>query len=47
MTESLCYLIPVFLLAQLAVHQEFKGLGLGKVALVNALEYFHNIKNFS
>lgn len=37
------YPIPVFLLAQLAVHQEFKGLGLGKVALVNALEYFHNI----
>lgn len=37
------YPIPVFLLAQLAVHKEFKGLGLGKVALVNALEYFYNI----
>lgn len=37
------YPIPVFLLAQLAVHNEFKGLGLGKVALVNALEYFYNI----
>lgn len=37
------YPIPVFLLAQLAVHNEFKDLGLGKVALVNALEYFHNI----
>lgn len=37
------YPIPVFLLAQLAVHSEFQGLGLGKVALVNALEYFHNI----
>ncbi|MDO8346232.1 MAG: GNAT family N-acetyltransferase [Cellvibrio sp.] len=37
------YPIPVFLLAQLAVHNEFKGLGLGKVALVNALEYFYKI----
>lgn len=37
------YPIPVFLLAQLAVHKEFKGVGLGKVALVNALEYFYNI----
>lgn len=37
------YPIPVFLLAQLAVHNEFKGMGLGKVALVNALEYFYNI----
>lgn len=37
------YPIPVFLLAQLAVHKEFKGFGLGKVALVNALEYFYNI----
>ena len=37
------YPIPVFLLAQLAVHKEFKGLGLGKVALVNALEYFYKI----
>lgn len=37
------YPIPVFLLAQLAVHNEFKGMGLGKVALVNALQYFHNI----
>ena len=37
------YPIPVFLLAQLAVHNEFKGLGLGKVALVSALQYFYNI----
>lgn len=37
------YPIPVFLLAQLAVHKEFQGMGLGKVALVNALKYFHNI----
>ena len=37
------YPIPVFLLAQLAVHCEFKGMGLGKVALVSALQYFYNI----
>lgn len=30
---------PVFLLAQLAVHKEFHGNGLGKVSLIKALEY--------
>jgi len=33
------YPIPVFLLAQLAVHQSFHGSGLGKVCLIQALEY--------
>lgn len=33
------YPIPVFLLAQLAVHKEFHGNGLGKVSLIKALEY--------
>lgn len=31
--------IPVFLLAQLAVHQTFHGSGLGKVTLIKALAY--------
>lgn len=37
------YPIPVFLIAQLAVHNEFKGKGLGKIALVDALKCFHKI----
>lgn len=37
------YPIPVFLLAQLAVHKEFHGTGLGKVSLIKALEYFWEI----
>jgi len=35
-----CYPLPVFLLAQLAVHSEYQGKGLGKITLINALEYF-------
>jgi len=38
-----CYPIPVFLIAQLAVHLEFHGEGLGKVTLVKALEYLWGI----
>ena len=32
------YPIPVFLIAQLAVHQEHQGSGLGKITLIKALE---------
>jgi len=37
------YPVPVFLLAQLAVHREFHGEGLGKVCLIKALKYFWHI----
>ena len=37
------YPIPVFLIAQLAVHSEFHGRGLGKITLVKALEHLYNI----
>jgi len=37
------YPIPAFLLAQLAVHKELQGVGLGKIALVDSLKYFHKI----
>ncbi|MDT3320710.1 GNAT family N-acetyltransferase [Shewanella sp. SP1S2-4] len=37
------YPIPVFLLAQLAVHKEFHGNGLGKASLIKALEYLWEI----
>lgn len=37
------YPVPVFLLAQLAVHKEFHGSGLGKVSLIKALEYLWNV----
>jgi GNAT superfamily N-acetyltransferase len=37
------YPVPVFLIAQLAVHNELKGRGLGKITLVKALEYLWNI----
>ena len=33
------YPVPVFLLAQLAVHSEYHGQGLGKATLIKALEY--------
>ena len=39
------YPIPVFLLAQLAVHSEFHGHGLGKVSLVKALQYLWEINS--
>jgi GNAT superfamily N-acetyltransferase len=37
------YPIPVFLLAQLAVHAEYRGQGLGKITLIKALEYLWDI----
>lgn len=37
------YPIPVFLIAQLAVHLDQKGQGLGKITLVNALEFLWSI----
>jgi len=37
------YPIPVFLLAQLAVHKEFHGSGLGKVSLSKALKYLWEV----
>jgi ribosomal protein S18 acetylase RimI-like enzyme len=37
------YPIPVFLIAQLAVHSEFHGKGLGKITLIKALEHLWEI----
>lgn len=37
------YPIPIFLLAQLAVHKEYQGQGLGKISLVHALKYLWQI----
>jgi len=37
------YLIPVMLIAQLAVHQEAQGHGLGKVALIAALRHAYEV----
>jgi len=34
------YPVPVFLLAQLAVHDDYRGQGLGKATLIRALKYF-------
>ncbi len=37
------YPVPVFLLAQLAVHKTFHGSGLGKITLIKALEYLWEV----
>lgn len=37
------YPVPVFLLAQLAVHSEYHGQGLGKITLIKALKYLWDI----
>ncbi len=39
------YPVPVFLLAQLAVHSEYHGQGLGKITLIKALEYLWEINS--
>ncbi|HGS4675862.1 TPA: GNAT family N-acetyltransferase, partial [Vibrio cholerae] len=39
------YPIPVFLLAQLAVHKDFHGSGLGKVSLIRALKYLWEVNH--
>lgn len=40
------YPVPVFLLAQMAVHSDCQGQGLGKVTLINALEYLWNMNSY-
>lgn len=37
------YPVPVFLIAQLAVHRDAQGQGLGKITLIKALEHLWNI----
>jgi len=37
------YPVPVFLLAQMAVHLKYHGQGLGKITLIKALEYLWEI----
>jgi len=37
------YPVPVFLLAQLGVHSEYHGRGLGKITLIKALEYLFEV----
>jgi GNAT superfamily N-acetyltransferase len=39
------YPVPVFLLAQLAVHLEYHGQGLGKITLIKAIEYLWEINS--
>lgn len=40
------YPVPVFLLAQLAVHKEFHGARLGKVNLIRALKYLWEVNHY-
>lgn len=40
------YPIPVFLLAQMAVHEKYQNQGLGKTTLIQALKNFYEINKF-
>ncbi len=40
------YPVPVFMLAQLAVHSEHHGKGLGKITLIKALEYLWKVNSY-
>ena len=40
------YPVPVFLIAQMAVHSNCKGRGLGKITLTNALKYLWDINSY-
>lgn len=40
------YPVPVFLLAQLAVHKELHGKGLGKITLIRALKYLWEVNQY-
>jgi len=39
------YPVPVFLLAQMAIHIEHQGVGLGKITLIKALEYLWQVNS--
>lgn len=39
------YPVPVFLIAQMAVHSNCQGQGLGKITLINALKYLWDINS--
>ena len=39
------YPVPVFLLAQMAIHIDYQGTGLGKITLIKALEYLWQVNS--
>lgn len=39
------YPVPVFLLAQMAIHIKHQGVGLGKITLIKALEYLWQVNS--